>query len=126
MSRRLATTGLRYLLVGGTSVAVYVGCAAFLHRGLSLSPLPANAVGYGLATALNYFLNFYWSFQTSRSHAQASWRFLAVVLFGLGLNWCYAAMMLRVSSLPVEAIAFSFAGLWPFISFTALRFWALR
>jgi putative flippase GtrA len=86
----------------------------------------SNATGYVSATIANYLGHFYWSFQTKRSHADASWRFLAVVAAGLILNSLYAAILLRLTDLPVEAIALTFAVLWPVVSFVALRLWAFR
>ncbi|WP_338665504.1 GtrA family protein [Pararoseomonas sp. SCSIO 73927] len=128
MRRRMEWLGtaLRYGVVGIASVVLYVAVSSLLHRVLSIEPVLANAAGYAVATVANYLGHYYWSFDTKRSHADASWRFLAVVVAGLVLNSVYAAMLVNLTDLPVEVIALSFAVLWPMVSFVALRLWAFR
>jgi len=78
-----------------------------------------------LTTLLNYFLNFYWSFQSPASHSKAFWRFLLVVAVGFLLNSGYVGLMIRIG-LRVELAAVSFALIWPLVSFFSLKLWALR
>lgn len=86
----------------------------------------ANASGYAVATLVNYLFNYYWAFQSSRTHAEAGWRFLSVVIFGLALNSVYVSLMTKATALPLEVAALSFAVLWPLVSFATLKLWALR
>lgn len=86
----------------------------------------ANAGAYVVATLVNYLLNYYWAFRSSRTHAEAGWRFLSVVIFGLVLNSVYVSFVVGISDMPLEVVALSFAVLWPLISFSALKLWALR
>jgi putative flippase GtrA len=126
IQRGLVGSSLRYLIVGGLSVAAYVGGAAVCHRGLGLEPQLANALAYIAATVLNYLLNFYWSFKTTRKHSEATWRYLSIVALGVFANILYVRMLLSLFSIPLEVAALSFAVLWPAVSFIGLRYWALR
>lgn len=123
---RSSVAFVRYAVVGVASLSAYVGMSAVLHRFFSMDAALANSAGYLIATGLNYLANFYWSFQTERPHREAIWRFLAVVAIGFSLNTLYVGCMLRLTELPVELISASFALAWPFVSFAALRLWALR
>ena len=126
IQRSLLSSGLRYLFTGITTVAIYVGGAALGHRGLGLDATIANVIAYVIATAYNYTLNFYWSFRTTRSHSEAGWRYLALAGTGVVLNSIYVHATIRFLDLPLEAAAVSFAALWPFVSFFAMRYWAFR
>ena len=126
IQRSLLGSGLRYLLTGVTSVAIYVGGAALGHRVLGLDATIANVVAYLVATAYNYTLNFYWSFRTTRSHSEAAWRYLALSGTGVVLNSIYVDATMRFLGLPLEAAAISFSALWPLVSFVAMRYWAFR
>ena len=117
---------MRFIVVGTISVGIYVGGAAFLHRVVEMGPEVANVIAYLAATLVNYFLNFYWSFQTNRSHQAALWRYLLLLMFGVVLNSLYVAAMLALFSMPLELAALSFMVLWPFFSFFAMRYWAFR
>jgi putative flippase GtrA len=123
---RTATAGFRYLIVGTTSLVTYISVSSGLHRGLDTDLITANAIGYTTSTVLNYIANFYWAFRTSRSHLGASWRFLAIVLVGIGMNSLYVALVSDFTWLPLELIGISFMAIWPIISFFALHLWALR
>jgi putative flippase GtrA len=125
-TRSTLLAGLRYIVVGVATVAVYIGLSALLHYGLAVPALVANAIGYVTSAALNYIGHYYWSFETTRTHAQASWRYLAVLGAGIALNSLFVAVMLRTTALPLEAIGLIYSVLWPFASFVGLRFWAMR
>ncbi|WP_198023840.1 GtrA family protein [Chelativorans sp. J32] len=117
---------LRYGIVGGASVFVYIGLLATLVHLIPQHSVLANAAAYTIATAVNYLLNYYWSFTAKRPHAQTSWRFLSIVVAGVILNSFYVAAMSRWTELPLELIGLSFALAWPIISFACLRFWVFR
>ena len=126
IQRGLWDSAVRFVVVGTLSVAIYVGGAALLHRALGMGPEIANVIAYLAATLVNYVLNFYWSFQTNRSHQAALWRYILLLAFGVVLNTLYVSAMLALFSMPLELAALSFMVLWPFFSFFALRYWAFR
>ncbi len=126
IQRSLISSGLRYLLTGVTSVAIYIGGAALGHRVIGLDATVANVIAYVVATAYNYMLNFYWSFRTGRSHSEAAWRYLALSGTGVVLNSIYVDAAMRFLGWPLEAAAISFSALWPLVSFFGMRYWAFR
>jgi len=126
IKRSIVASGLRYLVTGVLSVALYVGGAALGHRVLGLDAPIANAVAYVVATAFNYVMNFYWSFRTTRRHSEAAWRYLALSGTGVVLNSLYVSLVMRTFGAPLEVAAITFAALWPMVSFVAMRYWAFR
>ena len=81
---RLPQQFLRFAAVGGVTTAVQY---AVLWLGVDAWRVPAalaSAAGYALGVVLSYFLNYLVTFRSSRSHAAAAPRYLAV--FGIG--WC--------------------------------------
>ncbi|MFD2646379.1 GtrA family protein [Devosia albogilva] len=115
----------RYGVTGICTVAVYVGLLWILLRATALPETAANAAAYAAANLLNYLLHFYWSFRSKRTHSQASWRFLSVVVTGAVLNSAVVELLVQLG-LPVELAALIFAALWPIASFVSLKLWALR
>lgn len=120
------SSGLRYLVTGVLTVALYVGGAALGHRVIGLDAPIANVAAYLVAAAFNYLMNFYWSFRTTRGHAEASWRYLALSGAGIVLNSLYVSLVMRAFGAPLEVAAISFAALWPIVSFFGMRYWAFR
>ena len=116
----------RYLVTGVASVALYVGGAALAHHALGLGVPLANAAAYVGATVFNYLLNFYWSFRTTRRHAQAAWRYLTLSGAGIVLNSIYVNALVALTPVPLAVAALSFAALWPLVSFAGMRCWAFR
>jgi putative flippase GtrA len=103
-----------------------VGGVAIFHKWFEFQSVSSNALAYLIATALNYFLNYHWAFNTSRTHKEASWRFLSVVIAGALINSTYVTILTKATNFSLEYAAFSFSLLWPIFSFGALKFWALR
>ncbi len=119
-------SGLRYLITGLASVAIYIGGVAIGHRLLGMNGAVANVLAYAISTVFNYLLNFHWSFKTKRRHSEALWRYLALSGSGLLLNAIYVPVMVRLLPISYETAAFTFSAMWPLVSFFSMRYWALR
>lgn len=67
-------TGLQYALL-------VLGCEV-----LAVDPVAASAVGFVVSAVANYWLNYHFSFRSSRRHRSAAGRFALVAGAGLALN----------------------------------------
>lgn len=117
---------MRFAFVGlfGTGVqyiCLWIG-VEFLHTQAAL----ASAVGYALGTVLNYWLNYFFTFKSSKSHTEAAAKYYAVV----GVGWCIngVLMTLFVNHLnwyywPAQILTTSIGLVW---NFGGSRFWAFR
>jgi putative flippase GtrA len=86
---------VKYGLVGGFGVVVDFGLTYLGKEKLKLNPYVANAIGFSMATCINFLLNRLWTFE---SHDPAIWSqfgyFALAAIIGLGLNtlllrWLY-------------------------------------
>jgi putative flippase GtrA len=81
----IARQFLSFATVGACGTAVHY---ATLIAGVSLelSPVTASALGWTLGAAMNYSLNYRFTFRSHQSHRQAAPRFAVVAVTGLLLN----------------------------------------
>ncbi len=77
---------LRFLLVGGTATVLQYLILVLLVELGAWPATPSSAAAYALAAALNYWLNYHWTFASRRAHGIAARRFAGVAAVGLGLN----------------------------------------
>lgn len=82
-----------YLIVGGLSFFVDIGTFIVL-RTIEVPVMAASVTSVSLATAANYLLSVLLAFERGRfPRSVEMFRFLSVVLVGLGLNtllvWCF-------------------------------------
>jgi len=70
-------------LVGtGAHYATMIG----LVQGLGVSPVPASVAGFLVGMAVNYVLNYRYTFRSDKRHREAATKFFVVGCCGLGLN----------------------------------------
>lgn len=117
---------LRFAAVGVTGTAVQYLTLWIGVEFLGVTAVLASAVGYLLGSVVNYFLNYFFTFESGKSHLEAASKYYAV----LGVGWCIntGLMALFVTSLQwnywVAQIVTTGIGLiWNFLG---SRFWAFR
>ena len=78
---------IRFGLVGFSGIFVDFGTTYFLKEKLKVHKYLANSCGFLLATVSNYFLNRYWTFQSTDPRAFEQFgKFFAIALVGLLFN----------------------------------------
>lgn len=77
---------LRFLIVGGLSLAADAGSLFVLHGVLGVWLAPATALAYGIAFFVNFGLNRAWVFGSNGSVAGQLPRYLALVAVNLGVT----------------------------------------
>lgn len=115
---------LRFALVGAAAtVTTYVVLIAGVE-GLGINAVTASAVGYTMGIAVNYILNYRYTFGSDQHHHVVLPKFLVVMVTGMfinaavmytGINWF--GMHYMLAQLLAVAIVFM-------LSFTANRLWA--
>ena len=75
---------LRFAAVGATGTLIQYGVlwvgVEFLGKPAAL----ASGVGYALGSIANYLLNYFFTFESGKSHAEAASKYYAVI----GVGWC--------------------------------------
>ncbi len=77
---------VRYALVGAVGTAAHYLVLLVLVERIGLAPTLATTFGFATGAVVNYFLNFRFTFRSSRSHQVALPRFLVVAAGGMLLN----------------------------------------
>ena len=73
--------------VGVVALGADYGTMIALREGFALGPVPSALAGYCVGGLVSYLLNRRHTFETQRSHAEAGWRFAAVMVVGFSLTW---------------------------------------
>lgn len=77
---------MRFLIVGGLSLAVDTGSLFVLHGVLKVWLPLATGLAYGIAFFVNFGLNRVWVFQAEGSAARHIQRYIALVIVNLGIT----------------------------------------
>jgi putative flippase GtrA len=86
---------VKYGVVGGFGVVVDFGLTYLIKEKLKANPYMANAIGFSVATCINFFLNRMWTFQSHDPAILSQFGYFALAaILGLGLNtlllrWLY-------------------------------------
>ena len=87
LSQDLIYKFIRFGLVGFSGIFVDFGTTYLLKEKLKVHKYIANSCGFLLATVSNYFLNRYWTFQSTDSKAFEQFgKFFAIAIIGLIFN----------------------------------------
>lgn len=117
---------LRFAAVGAIGTAVQYVTLWFGVEHLSTTAVTASAAGYLLGSVVNYLLNYFFTFESGKSHLEAASKYYAV----LGVGWCIntGLMALFVVQLQwnywiAQIVTTGIGLIWNFLG---SRFWAFQ
>ncbi|MEO0464334.1 MAG: GtrA family protein [Pseudomonadota bacterium] len=116
---------LRFVVSGAVAIGAYLLLfeAARLIPGLPL--WLATGGSYMLATGLNYWLNYNWSFASNQSHKSALPRYAMIAIASVSLNAATVPFLVN-RGLPPAVAGFVFAITWPIASYFLQKYWAFK
>lgn len=85
-ARAHLTRFVRFTIVGGIATAIQYVILVLLVRAFGVAPTPASSVGFVLSAAVNYLLNYRFTFQSNRPHGPAAAKFGLLAGTGLLIN----------------------------------------
>jgi putative flippase GtrA len=94
---------LRYVVVGGSALALHLAVLRGLLWTRACAPWAASAIGFVIACAFNYTLQRLWVFRSDRSHAVALPRYIAITTVMLGVNTVLFATLFGFGVPPLVA-----------------------
>lgn len=112
--------------VGIVGTLAHYGTLISLVKLFSVRPLTASSLGFVTGAAVNYLLNYRYTFASDRPHREAVWRFLSVAAAGLLLNSTvvlFATEWLQQHYLIAQIMATGTVLVW---NFTGNRLWTFR
>lgn len=122
MPSRLYPRQFRQLLVYGfagvlTAVAHYGVLVGLVEIG-HVAPVPATLAGFIVGAVVSYALNRWMTFEATRSHAQASWRFAVIAAGGFALTGVLMHVFvtrLGLPYLPMQLVTTGFVMVFSFL-----------
>jgi putative flippase GtrA len=112
--------GMRFLFTG--VVTAIVQYATLIGGAQLVPPVAAAVVAYAVATPVNYFMNYHFTFDSSTLHKKAFIRFMVVSITGMTLNTLifWLAISLGLYYVVAQIIATVVLTLWNYLG---LRIW---
>lgn len=117
---------LKFIGVGGVATLCQYCLLVVFVEFASLALLVSTMLSYSLSALLNYWLNYHFTFNSDRAHAQALPRFVLVALVGLLINTLVFALFSLVFNfyyLLAQVAATLFALIW---NFGANKLWTFN
>jgi len=114
---------IKFSGVGVVGTAVQYATLFLLVQVADVYPVVASTIGFLLGAFVNYYLNYIYTFQSSKSHFEAMPKFFSVAAIGLMLNGMIMQFCISFFSLPyiiAQLIATALVLLW---NFAANRMW---
>jgi putative flippase GtrA len=115
---------LAYVLAGGLTAVAHYGVLIGLVELAQVDPVPATLAGFVVGAVVSYGLNRWMTFEATRSHAQASWRFGLIAVGGFGLTWMLMHLFVTRLSLPYLPMQFVTTGFVMVFSFLGHKFFS--
>lgn len=90
---------VRFVLVGGTTTSCQYIVLTLLVELLHVKADVASVIGYGVASAVSYLMNRFWTFNSDLPHAQSLPRFIAMIGIGLSLSFVIMHVLVDFASI---------------------------
>ncbi len=110
--------------VGVVAAITHYGTLIGLVETGLMRVIPATLLGYVLGGIVSYALNRMMTFEATRSHAQAGWRFAVVAGVGFGLTWLLMSLIHGRWGVPYLAAQVLTTGVVLVWSFLAHKYWS--
>jgi putative flippase GtrA len=89
-----------YVLAGGITAVAHYATLIGLVELANIDPVPATLAGFVLGALVSYALNRWMTFDATRSHAQAGWRFALIAAGGFVLTGILMHLFVARAGLP--------------------------
>ncbi len=115
---------LKFANTGAVGTAAHYGVLWSLVNLFAINPVLASAAGAITGAAINYILNYHWTFNSKLPHSRTLPRFLAIAAASLVLNTWLMAMLVSKTTLHYLIDQLIATGVCLTINYVASRFWA--
>ena len=115
---------MAYVLAGGLTAVAHYGVLVGLVELAQVDPVPATLAGFVVGAVVSYVLNRWMTFDATRSHAQAGWRFGLIAVGGFGLTWVLMHLFVTRLGLPYLPMQFVTTGFVMVFSFLGHKFFS--
>jgi putative flippase GtrA len=116
---RLSRQFAAFFGVGLAAAVVHYGLLVLLVEEGGVHPVPATLAGYVAGGLVSYGLNRRHTYQSSRPHREATWRFAVVAFVGFLLTWFLMhafTVWIGGPYLPAQIVTTGVVMLWSFVA----------
>lgn len=113
-----------YVFSGGLTAVAHYALLIGLVELAGVSPVPATLAGFTLGAVVSYSLNRWLTFDATRSHGEASWRFALIALGGFLLTGLLMHLFVTRFGLPYLPMQFVTTGFVMVFSFLGHKFFS--
>jgi putative flippase GtrA len=117
---------LRFAAVGACGTLVQYAVLAAGTHWLGASSALASAAGYLCGSVVNYLLNYFFTFESGKSHAEAAGKYFTLLGVGFCINTALMALLADHLGWNVWIAQFITTGIGLIWNFTGSRFWAFK
>lgn len=115
---------LAYVVAGGVTAVAHYALLIGLVELAAVDPVPATLAGFVLGALVSYTLNRWLTFDATRSHAQAGWRFALIAAGGFALTGILMHLFVARAGLPYLPMQFVTTGIVMAFSFVGHKFFS--
>lgn len=119
-ARQLVT----YVFAGGLTAVAHYGVLIGLVELAGVDPVAATLAGFIVGAVVSYLLNRWLTFDATRSHAQATWRFALIAAGGFVLTGILMHLFVARLGLPYLPMQFVTTGIVMVFSFLGHKFFS--
>jgi len=113
-----------YVLAGGLTAVAHYGVLIGLVELAQVDPVPATLAGFIVGALVSYALNRWMTFDATRSHAQAGWRFALIAAGGFVLTGILMHFFVARAGLPYLPMQLVTTGVVMVFSFLGHKFFS--
>jgi len=113
-----------YALAGGLTAVAHYAVLIALVEGAQLDPVPATLAGFVVGALVSYTLNRWMTFDATRSHAEAGWRFALIAAGGFVLTGLLMHLFVSRLGLPYLPLQLVTTGIVMVFSFLGHKFFS--
>ena len=115
---------LAYVFSGGVTAVAHYALLIGLVELAKVDPVPATLAGFVLGAVVSYTLNRRLTFDATRSHAQATWRFALIAAGGFVLTGVLMHLFVARAGLPYLPMQLVTTGIVMVFSFLGHKFFS--
>lgn len=117
---------IRFAAVGACGTLVQYATLEIGTTWLSMLPEWASAIGYMLGSVVNYLLNYFFTFESGKSHMEAASKYFTLLGIGFCINTGLMALLAHHLGWNKWIAQFLVTGIGLIWNFTGSRFWAFK
>ncbi len=115
---------IAYVIAGGITAVAHYATLIGLVELAAVDPVPATLAGFVLGAVVSYSLNRWLTFEATRSHAQAGWRFALIAAGGFVLTGLLMHLFVARAGLPYLPMQVVTTGIVMVFSFLGHKFFS--